>query len=420
MITIASLVLFIASLIVAVAAVVVWGRRAISGGKALSFMFIAIAVWCFFSALETTSTTEAQRMLRAALSYLGVCSVAPLFFMFACQYSDSHWRLHNWVMLLIWSVPVATLLLAFTNGWHHLIWTGVSPSGLPGANTVIYHHGPWYTLATLWFLALCLLASWHLVRVALRAARPYVLHSVLLLGSVAAPWVGFLLFILPGNIAGGLETTCLGFTVSAVLILLAIGRFRFLDLVPQARATLMENMHEGFLVLDLKDRIVDINRAARTLCGLEGVSVGGSLQEALPLLGRSVGAASGQTFIVQSPVSGTERTLEVSVSPLLSQQGRRTGRLLLMRDITERRRAESEREKLIGELRDALANVRSLRGLLPICASCKKIRNDQGYWQGVESYMRAHAEVQFSHGICPECAQKMYPELMEEESEPPR
>ena len=63
------------------------------------------------------------------------------------------------------------------------------------------------------------------------------------------------------------------------------------------------------------------------------------------------------------------------------------------------------------ELRRALENVKILSGFLPICASCKKIRDDEGYWQRVEEYISAHSEVVFSHGICPECAEKLYPDL---------
>ena len=76
---------------------------------------------------------------------------------------------------------------------------------------------------------------------------------------------------------------------------------------------------------------------------------------------------------------------------------------MLIRDITARREVELERERLIGELRKALADIHILRGLLPICAGCKKIRDDRGYWQGLEQYLSEHAEVQFSHGLCPDC-----------------
>ena len=78
-------------------------------------------------------------------------------------------------------------------------------------------------------------------------------------------------------------------------------------------------------------------------------------------------------------------------------------------DITERKQAEKERERLIGELQEALAKVKTLSGLLPICASCKRIRNDQGYWQQIEAYIRDHSEAEFSHSVCPECAKEFYP-----------
>jgi PAS domain S-box-containing protein len=80
-------------------------------------------------------------------------------------------------------------------------------------------------------------------------------------------------------------------------------------------------------------------------------------------------------------------------------------------DITERKRIEEEREKLIRELQEALAKVKKLSGFLPICASCKKIRDDKGYWNQIEEYIRDHSEAEFSHGICPECMKKLYPDL---------
>ena len=74
--------------------------------------------------------------------------------------------------------------------------------------------------------------------------------------------------------------------------------------------------------------------------------------------------------------------------------------------------SERERDAVIAKLREALAQVKALSGILPICASCKKIRDDQGYWQQVESYIRDHSEAEFSHGICPVCAEKLYPGLL--------
>ncbi len=72
---------------------------------------------------------------------------------------------------------------------------------------------------------------------------------------------------------------------------------------------------------------------------------------------------------------------------------------------------EKEKELLIQELRESLAEIRTLSGLIPICASCKKIRDDKGYWNQIELYISDRSDAQFSHGICPECARKLHPEI---------
>ncbi len=86
-------------------------------------------------------------------------------------------------------------------------------------------------------------------------------------------------------------------------------------------------------------------------------------------------------------------------------------------DITERKNLEKEREVMIRELTDALNKVKTLRGLLPICSNCKKIRDDKGYWNQIEEYIKEYSDAEFSHSICPECAQKLYPEFYKKKSE---
>ncbi|MBW1738797.1 MAG: hypothetical protein JRJ69_14945 [Deltaproteobacteria bacterium] len=75
-------------------------------------------------------------------------------------------------------------------------------------------------------------------------------------------------------------------------------------------------------------------------------------------------------------------------------------------DVSKEMEVEEERERLVLELQDALSKVKTLSGLLPICSSCKKVRDDKGYWREVEEYIRDHSEADFSHGICPECVEK--------------
>ena len=77
------------------------------------------------------------------------------------------------------------------------------------------------------------------------------------------------------------------------------------------------------------------------------------------------------------------------------------------------RRQQAEKDQLIRQLQDALDQVKTLKGIVPICASCKKIRDDKGYWQQVEIYIQKHSDAEFSHGVCPDCLRKYYPEQAE-------
>ena len=105
---------------------------------------------------------------------------------------------------------------------------------------------------------------------------------------------------------------------------------------------------------------------------------------------------------------GTERHFIVSATPYRDPEGNKIGIIETFQEITPRKILEKEKEKLIRNLREALEQVKVLSGFLPICASCKKIRDDKGYWTQIETYIRNHSEAEFSHGICPDCAEKLY------------
>ena len=106
---------------------------------------------------------------------------------------------------------------------------------------------------------------------------------------------------------------------------------------------------------------------------------------------------------------GYEVVLETSGVPIFDGKGEYAGYRGIDRDITARTRSERDKEYLILKLSNALSRVRTLTGLLPICASCKKIRNDNGYWEQIETYIRDHSDASFSHGYCPECATRLFP-----------
>ena len=118
--------------------------------------------------------------------------------------------------------------------------------------------------------------------------------------------------------------------------------------------------------------------------------------------------------LLQSGVTckdGREIQVEAQWRIVWGEDGRLLGFQGVTRDTTERRRMEVERERLIQSLTQALADVKQLSGMLPICSSCKKVRDDHGYWSQIETYLSEHTEATFTHGVCPDCAQKFREEI---------
>ena len=125
------------------------------------------------------------------------------------------------------------------------------------------------------------------------------------------------------------------------------------------------------------------------------IMVTGSGSEKIAVEAMKLGAGD---YIVKDVELGYLELLPVVIDQVLQRH----------RLAEEKKRADEARERLIKELQAALAEVKQLSGLLPICASCKKIRDDQGYWQAVEVYISHHSEAQFTHGICPDCMKELY------------
>jgi PAS domain S-box-containing protein len=115
---------------------------------------------------------------------------------------------------------------------------------------------------------------------------------------------------------------------------------------------------------------------------------------------------------------GTRKDVEVHGYPIFDESGNIVQIIEYCVDISERKRAAEEREKLIVDLQKALQDIKTLSGLLPICASCKKIRDDRGYWNILEQYISEHSDAKFSHGLCPDCAERMYPDYYKKKLAP--
>lgn len=182
---------------------------------------------------------------------------------------------------------------------------------------------------------------------------------------------------------------------------------------------LFNNEIYAICIFDLETlKLLDVNEAYTRLYGysraelLAGMTIHDITVEHQASDAATDQAVQGGTILIplryHRKKDGTVFPVEIVGGPYM-WQGRRV-MFGLAHDITYRQQAEAERERLIGELQTALVEVKQLSGLLPICSSCKKIRDDQGYWQQVEVYIQEHSEAEFSHGICPDCMKKLYPE----------
>jgi PAS domain S-box-containing protein len=182
---------------------------------------------------------------------------------------------------------------------------------------------------------------------------------------------------------------------------------------------LAENSLDLVALLDLKGNLIYASPSHETVLGYDPAWLVG---RGLSALIHPEDLSLVRLAISQLPDSGPGRPTDVrlrlasgdwlDVELLLSSfaiRGVSGHRILLSaRNISERKRSQHEREKLIQELQDAFAKIKVLSGFIPICASCKKIRDDQGYWNQLEAYIQSHTEAQFSHGICPDCATELY------------
>jgi PAS domain S-box-containing protein len=228
-----------------------------------------------------------------------------------------------------------------------------------------------------------------------------------------------LVYVFDVNPVPGLDWTLVGFITSGLIMGWAILRMGLLSIVPVARHAVFDQMSDGALVLDRDGRFLDCNGAFCAIAGLgrspaPGSSVSGLLGDlGLQLKDLLVGGST----VLDSHAAGSGAEYHVHVSQLSGGRGE-SGYLVTLHDTTALHHLREEREKLLADIRAAQSEIRKLSGLLPICAECKRIRNDQGYWQRVESYIHTHTNVKFTHGLCPACMRNHLGAALSEDLEP--
>jgi PAS domain S-box-containing protein len=209
--------------------------------------------------------------------------------------------------------------------------------------------------------------------------------------------------------------------IFTLILFYIISRYRFFAITPSFAAdSIIQIMDSGLMVLDNEGIIRVTNCSLGRLFRAGEGPITGMRPSEVATDAEGFGTRL-ETLLLQGELRNTEidlhdedgsiRSFSLNSSIMRDPYGEQLAIVCVVTDITARKKAEKERERLIGQLQEALANVRQLSGMLPICAACKKIRDDQGYWQQIESYLKTHSDAEFTHSMCPDCVEKTRAEL---------
>jgi len=265
---------FLASTIVSFSiAFLAWQRRSVKSASELAFLMIAAGFGAFCLIFEAAAPTIANKVFWSKLEFIGGITTPVLYLIFVLRFTGNDKFLSRKHILLLFIVPLITLLLTFTNESHNLIWTGFSDIS-PMTNLMVYHHGIafWIGYIANTYLML-LLASVFLFNFIIHQNNPFSSQGMIVFIAGFCPWIVSIIYLTGNNPVKGLDITPVSIILSGVLGAYAILNIRFLDLVPVARETLVETLPDGILVIDGQNRIQDINGAAISFLGIRNNNI---------------------------------------------------------------------------------------------------------------------------------------------------
>ncbi|HMR63005.1 MAG TPA: histidine kinase N-terminal 7TM domain-containing protein [Anaerolineae bacterium] len=338
--------LIIAFIVLVGLSIFAWRRRSVPGALTFAALMFATAWWTFGYIFELASFPLSQKIFWGRWQYPGIVSIPVLWFIFSVQYTQrAHWLTRSLVAGL-GVLPAITVLLIWTNNRHGLIWQRVSLSGdLFSGLDVSY--GVWFWVHTIFSYILLIFGT--LLLLSLLVHRPTPLHRyqiVLTLVAALAPSVGNALYLSRTTpFIPNLDLTPFFFAVTGLALAFNLFRFRLFDLMPLARRIVVDGMSDSVIVLDEQNRLVDMNTAAQNLLGLsptEALGQSGTLVLSkwpnLIKLYRSV--IEGKAEIALRDLQGNQRTFDMRGSAMYDGRQRLAGRVIVLRDITERKEAE--------------------------------------------------------------------------------
>jgi PAS domain S-box-containing protein len=243
---------------------------------------------------------------------------------------------------------VVTLLLAWTNDAHGLMWSDIKLDSSGLFPTLALTYGAWWYVHVAYSYLMVFLGTLLLLRELVRSSHLYRAQIGALLIAALTPWAGNMLYLLNLGPISHLDLTPFAFTLSGLLLAGAFFRFRLLDIVPVARDTVFESTSDGVILIDAQHRVAGLNPAAQSMLGVPADIVGHPAAQVFAAHPDWVEGYRDVTQVDTEFVRGegkAQRTYNLHISPLYGRQGHFAGRLITLRDVTERKQAEEERRE---------------------------------------------------------------------------
>jgi signal transduction histidine kinase len=308
------------------------------GRTSLMMSVIAVAIWLFGYAMEMVSGSLEEKIFWAKIQYLGIPFVAPGIFFFTLEYSGRGSWLTNSKRMALIIIPTLITTLAFSNERFRLIWPKINMTPEMSVSPLILGHGLGFYIVIGYSYSLLAIATVMLAMMAFKTGKLYRLQAVVMLFGMAMPWAGNAAYISGVTGSSGLDLTPLMLTFTNLTFLMGFLRIKLIDIIPVAQDAVFRSMTEAVVVLDEKERIIEVNPAAQHIFKRWEDYIGDKVPALLPEWNEWVN--KNDALSRQLEIEG--HTYELRTDPILNRRGRQNGQLVILADVTTHKRYESE------------------------------------------------------------------------------
>lgn len=340
------LLLFVLGAVLVWLAYLSWQRRPAPGAAALAGLLLAIAWWVACYGLELSSNNLPTALFWLKMRFFGIAAIPPGWLIFILQYTDRERWLTRRKRGALCIMPALTLALLWTNEYHHLLFVSERLLPFGNLNLLKLETGTWFWVNAVYIYAFSLSGAVLLLRNILGLPRHQQKQKLTMLAALvalAAPWASNVLFLLQVPPFADIDLTPFTFGISGLLVFSSLFGFRLFELVPVARAAILENINDAVIVIDGQSRLIDLNPAAAALLGKPAAGlIGRPRQEVFtlwPELEALLNANPQSLSELRLSRSVPERTFEALISPLLAQGKHLRGNLIVLHEITHRQQA---------------------------------------------------------------------------------